>query len=125
MAADRGWLARDARSEAISHLDKFVALPDGSIEIVRDMAGSHDDFLRLLPAATEGRRYTVDGTSARIAIDASRYVTIMLREESVRRIGPTMALALTPVHYGFHGMTQDEIDSFLLRFDRYYQRGGG
>jgi len=89
------------------------------------MAGSHDDFLRLLPAATEGRRYTINGRSARIAIDANCYVTIELGEQSVRRIGPTMALALTPVRYGFHGMSQDEIDNFLFRFDRYYQRGGG
>lgn len=89
------------------------------------MAGSHDDFLRLLPAATEGRHYTVNGKSARIAIDAGQYVTIELGEQRVRRIGPTMVLALTPVHYGFHGMTQNEIDNFLLRFDRYFQRGGG
>ena len=106
-------------------LDKFTRLTDGSIELVRDMAGTHTDFLRLLPLATEGRVYSVNGTEAEITPDQAKRITISLGAQSLRRIGPTVALPITPVHYCFHGMTRPEVETFLTGFDRYYHRGGG
>lgn len=106
-------------------MDTFTVIADDNIELVRDMAGTHADFLRLLPVATEGRSFTSAGTEIRIALAPGKAVSIHLGKEDFRRIGPTVALPTTTVRYGFHGMPADEIEKFLASFDRYYQRGGG
>jgi hypothetical protein len=106
-------------------LDKFVALDDASVELVRDTAGNHQDFLRLLPAACQGHPHETLETGAHIDLGAGKGVRIELGPVRVRRIGPTVALPTTPVRYVFRGMNPTEIEKFLSAFDRYFQRGGG
>ena len=127
MATHCWWLSFPALQATLEErkLDKFTALKDGSIELVRDMAGTHGDFLRLLPIATEGRTYALNSTEVEITPSQGKRITISLGAQGVRRIGPTVALPITTVRYGFHDMTRQEIDNFLTGFDRYYHRGGG
>lgn len=106
-------------------MDRFNSRDDGAIELNRDMAGSHDDFLRLLPRAAQDRPYTVSGTQVEILPADGMRIAISLGPQGMRRIGPTVALPLTPVRYVFQGMNAQQIETFLTGFDRYYQRGGG
>lgn len=106
-------------------MDKFIILDDGSIELVREMAGNHQDFLRLLLAACEDHPYKTLEAGADIDFGTGKNVRIDLGPVSVRRIGPTVALPTTPVRYVFRGMSPADIEIFLTAFDRYFQRGGG
>ena len=106
-------------------MDKFTQTADDATELVRDMAGTHADFLRLLPRAVQDRPYKVTGDAIEIVSGNAAHIEISLGLQGVRRIGPTVALPITSVRYRFTGMSRQEIAAFLADFDRYYQRGGG
>lgn len=91
------------------------------------MSISHDDFLRVLPAAVwkaaRTREFSIAGRKVTIG-SGRRKVEIALSQESERRIG-SLRLPSTKVSFAFHGFSKGEIEQFLSRFDRVYQRGGG
>ena len=49
---------------------------------------------------------------------------ISLSPEGRRRIA-ALSLPTTQVHFTFTGYSSEDIDRFMARFDRAFQRGGG
>ena len=90
-----------------------------------EMGLDHEEFFRLLPSAVEGRRFTVEGTRVIVEEAPDRRVIIRLEPESLRRLGPTLVLPVTPVEIAFEGFRAADACAFLERFHRHYQRGGG
>lgn len=88
-----------------------------------EMGLTHAEFFRTLPAALDGRPYRIEDAIVSID-DQGRTVTIRLAPESVRRIA-LLQVPVTRVEFVFDGHQPEQIESFMSRFARYYQRGGG
>jgi hypothetical protein len=84
-----------------------------------DATITRDEFLRLLPDAT-------DGDAFRQVDDAfiGRRWRIVLSSIEPLRIG-SLLLDRYHVEIAFSGMSAQEIDRFMQRFSAHYQRGGG
>ncbi len=93
------------------------------VRFSRDMGITHSEFFRTLPAALAALPYTVQGHDVVINDDTRRLV-ITLSPESRRRLG-ALSLPTTQVHFTFSGYSPQDIDQFMSRFDRAFQRGGG
>ena len=99
-------------------------MPDPAVvRFFRDMGITHSEFFRTLPAALVTLPYTVQGHEVMISDDTRRLV-ISLSPESRRRLG-ALSLPTTQVHFTFSGYSSQDIDRFMARFDRAFQRGGG
>ena len=92
--------------------------------VVKDMALTPADFVRLLPRALDGWEYEVGPGGATIG-SAERGVTITLTEMPRRVITSLLSIELSKVEIAFHGLDPTEQADFLWRFDRTFQRGGG
>ena len=89
----------------------------------REMGLTHAEFFRTLPAAMGGQTYVV--SESRVSVeDDDRRLTILLDSEGERRIA-LLRLPVTRVSFEFSGYTQQDIDVFMKRFERHFQRGGG
>ena len=89
----------------------------------REMGLTHAEFFRTLPAAMGGQDYVVAGS--RVSVEnGDRRLTISLDPEGERRIA-LLRLPVTRVTFEFSGYTQQDIDAFMQRFERRFQRGGG
>ena len=93
------------------------------VRFSRDMGITHSEFFRTLPAALGRAPYTVQGHDIIITQGTQRLV-ITLSPEGRRRIA-ALSLPTTQVHFAFSGYSQKEIEEFMARFDRAFQRGGG
>ena len=93
------------------------------VRFSRDMGITHREFFRTLPAALGPTPYTVQGRDIIITEDARRLV-ISLSPEGRRRIA-ALSLPTTQVHFTFSGYSPQDIEQFMARFDRAFQRGGG
>ena len=91
------------------------------ISFSREMSISHADFLRTLSAAEELGPFQIDGDL--IQINGSR-ITIRLLPEGERHIA-SLRLPQTTVEFRFEGCDAAEVERFMERFQRYFQRGGG
>ena len=99
-------------------------MPDPAVvRFSRDMGLTHNDFFRTLPTALPNLPYTVHGHDVIVA-DDTRRLTISLAPEGRRRIA-ALSLPTTQVHFTFSGYSPEDIDRFMARFDRAFQRGGG
>jgi hypothetical protein len=87
------------------------------------MGITHSEFFRTLPAALASSPYSVQGHDVVISDDGRRLL-ISLSPESRRRLG-ALSLPTTRVQFTFSGYTSQDIDRFMARFDRAFQRGGG
>ena len=93
------------------------------VRFSRDMGITHSEFFRTLPAALATLPYTVQGHDVVISDDTRRLV-ITLSPEGRRRIA-ALSLPTTQVHFTFSGYSSQDIERFMSRFDRAFQRGGG
>ena len=93
------------------------------VRFSRDMGITHSEFFRTLPAALASTPYTVQGHDVIIS-DSTRHLVISLSPEGRRRIA-ALSLPTTQVHFTFSGYSPQDIDRFMVRFDRAFQRGGG
>ena len=93
------------------------------VRFSRDMGITHSEFFRTLPAALAALPYTVQGHDVIINNNTQRLV-ITLSPESRRRLG-ALSLPTTQAHFTFSGHSPQDIDRFMARFDRAFQRGGG
>ena len=93
------------------------------VHFSRDMGITHREFFRTLPAALPALPHTVHGHDVIIAEDTRRLV-ISLSPEGRRRIA-ALSLPTTQVHFTFSGYSSQDIERFMARFDRAFQRGGG
>ena len=87
------------------------------------MGITHSEFFRTLSSALPALRYTVQGSDVIIS-DGARRLVIQLSPEGRRRIA-ALSLPTTQVHFTFSGYSSQDIDRFMARFDRVFQRGGG
>jgi hypothetical protein len=91
--------------------------------LVKDMAGTWEDILRLLPVALRGWPYRVDGTTVEVG-SPDRGATISVGPLPPRQFG-LVQIPRSRVALAFHGLDPGEQEAFLRQFDRAFQRGGG
>lgn len=91
--------------------------------IKHEMAITHKEFFRLLPAAVRNLNYEVRDNIIAIN-DGSRCTKIELEHESRRTIA-SLSLPVTRLSISFKGCSDIEIKSFLRHFDLVYRKGGG
>ena len=103
-------------------MESFCA-PDDRITLRREMGLSHGEFFRSLPAAMGDRRFSVSAPTVTMA-EGARRLEITLAPERERRIG-LLRLPVTCVTFDFTGYSEAEVEAFMRRFERHYQRGGG
>jgi hypothetical protein len=101
----------------------MTAPADPADPLVKDMAATWDDFLRLLPIALRGWSYEIDGTTVEVG-SPDRGVTITVDPLPPRQFG-LVQIPRSRVVLAFHGLAADEQDSWLRQFDRAFHRGGG
>lgn len=89
----------------------------------REMSITHDDFLRTLPGAMGDIPHTVSGSRITSEEDGKR-LEINLSPEGERDAG-SLELPVTFVDMDFSGFSEQQVNEFFVRFDHYYQRGGG
>ena len=94
-----------------------------SIKVSRTMQLTRDEFLRELPQTIDQQAYRVNGNKITIQ-DDSRQVEITLSDEGTRDVG-SLELPMERVAFEFTGYSQEEVDTFLERFDQRTQRIGG
>ncbi len=91
--------------------------------LVKDMAATWADILRLLPVALRGWPYEVEGTAVAVG-SAERGASIAVEPLPPRGFGP-VEIPRSRVAFEFHGLEPDERAALLKQFDRAFQRGGG
>ena len=91
--------------------------------LCRDMGLTLNDFIRSLPSAVAPLTYRVEGRVFSIT-HPNGSITIALGETGERRIA-SLSLPVTPVEFEFVGLDEAARSQFMLRFDQYFQRGGG
>lgn len=92
-------------------------------ELELDMGLTHAEFFRTLPPAMAGLDYRIE--SARVeALQGDKRLLIHLEPESERRIA-LLRIPTTRVRFRFENHDPNEIDAFMNRFHKHFQRGGG
>lgn len=84
---------------------------------------SHGDFRRVFPHVVEGEalQWLPDG----VRVGAGpRCLRIRLGPQSERRIG-LLRVPSMEVRFDFDGFRREEVERFMRRFHRHFQRGGG
>jgi|TARA_B100000315_G_C14109252_1_gene377344 hypothetical protein len=95
--------------------------------LLREMSATVHDFLRLVPAAARAAMGDVPVATTKSGAtigDGAKQVEITLTEIPEKRIG-SFRLSRIEAHFTFHGYSEVERMTFLERFDRVTQRGGG
>lgn len=88
-----------------------------------DMSLTREEFLRLLPAAVGLETVTLENDCVVHANGATRWRIRLTRLPDVR-LG-SVVLPLHRVELAFDGLSHQDIQAFMARFERYFQRGGG
>lgn len=88
-----------------------------------EMTLSREEFLRLLPGAVDLAGATEDGGSFR-GRDGSRRWTIQLIPLTDLRLGGVI-LPRHRIDIQLEGYSKGEVEAFMARFHRGFQRGGG
>lgn len=91
--------------------------------VVKDMAVTHADCHRILPALIPGRAPDWHGAVACWQW-ADRWVRVSLGEEGERRIA-SLRLPRTRVRLEASGLDEQQWQRLVADFDRRFQRGGG
>lgn len=91
--------------------------------IVKDMALTQADLLRLLPGAAGALPWVAEDGRVRIGT-AEAGVDLLVEPLPPRGFGP-VAIPRLKVGFAFRGWDEAEQRAFLARFDRAFQRGGG
>jgi len=91
--------------------------------IRHEMAITHKEFFRLLPAAVRKLSYQITDNMVSIR-DGAGTITIELEDESRRTIS-SLSLPLTRLSIRFNGFSDADSRIFLKHFTLVYQKGGG
>ena len=94
-----------------------------SASFSRELGLTHAEFLRFLPPAIAHRPFSVTGRRVQIE-DGERHVLIELGPQQYRRIA-SLKLPYVEARFTFVGFEPAERKTFMARFERYFQRGGG
>mgnify|MGYP000433108175 CR=1 FL=1 len=97
-----------------------------SVELVRDMAVTHDEFYRLIrKTIVDSDKIKIDSNKAMINIPfANGHVDIRLDKQQTRKIA-SLSISHTLIHFDFVGLSKKEIESYMQKFDMTFQKGGG
>ena len=90
--------------------------------VSREMQLGRAEFLRELPKAMGGLSYEVLGDRVTVG-DNGRRLEITMIDEGTRDMG-SLHLPMERIDFDFSGYTQEEVDSFMARFDRHTLRLG-
>jgi hypothetical protein len=88
-----------------------------------EMAITHKEFFRLLPAATRNLSYRVVENIVDIR-DGAGLITIELENEARKKIA-SLSLPVTRLSIKFNGISDMDINIFLQHFLLVFQKGGG
>jgi hypothetical protein len=91
--------------------------------ITREMGLTHKDFFRTIPKVFNDRAFQITDVTVTVC-EAERCLRICLGPQRERRIA-MLRLPVTDVSLHFIGYTETEVNGFMNRFARYFQRGGG
>lgn len=94
-----------------------------ALRFTREMGLTRDDFFRSLPMAIAPLEYAKDELVVTIP-HPNGEVVIKLHDSTERRIA-ALVLPVIPVEFIFTGLSDQERNEFMDRFDRYFHRGGG
>ena len=94
-----------------------------TIHLNLDMSLSREEFLRLLPAAV-GLSPVEEVAGVFRGSDGSRGWTLRLMPLADRRVG-SVVLPRHRVELRFDGYSEADVEAFMVRFHRGFQRGGG
>lgn len=89
----------------------------------QELGFTFNEFLRKLPAAVGNATFSVEGREVRISYERGS-ITILFQETIGRRLG-SLVLPATPVTFQFSGLDSTQRKTFMTRFGRVYQKGGG
>ena len=93
------------------------------IRFTRELGLTHAEFHRSLPPAIAHRPCRFDGERV-IVEDGAKTVTMTLGPQQQRRIA-SLRVPFVVVGFEFVGFNGAELEDFMKRFERYFQRGGG
>lgn len=94
-----------------------------AFQFSREMGVTHAEFFKSLPAAIEYRDYSVAGSLVTIAFEG-RQVEITLGVQQVRRIA-LLEIPYVAVDFCFKDFSEEQMNTFMDRFNLYFRRGGG
>ena len=97
-------------------------------DVVKDMALTPEVFLRDVPRALEGLDYRANGgaNGATVEVgDAAQGIVITVEPQEPRRLSGLWSMPRSKVTIAFHGYDAAEANTFIARFDKAFQRGGG
>lgn len=98
---------------------------DHAVRVERLAMGiSHDDFFRVFPTVVGAASWRRDGLSILVEWPLGARLVASVSAQKLRRIA-SLSLPYVDVGFDFHGMGAAERSSFLLRFDKAFQKGGG
>ena len=104
----------------------------------KDLGITHADFKRIYPRVCNGMG-EISELSEKVLLSVDFKPSIALQfideqaqigvfvkvsEERLRRVG-SLKFPYIELLFGFSGLTQQEVDTFMERFDRAFQKGGG
>jgi hypothetical protein len=89
-----------------------------------EMTISRADFLRLLPAAVGHTPFVAEGDVLRGGTDGGGRWQITLTSLEDLALGP-VRLPRQRVDFAFNGCSAQQVEAFMRRFERHYQRAGG
>lgn len=96
---------------------------NAAITFSRQMGITHAEFYRLLPVALGECKYARMDNGVTID-DEQGQLMIQLGPQAERVIG-SMRVPVTCMTFSFSGYTPSQVEAFMGRFERSFQRGGG
>jgi len=95
------------------------------VTISQDGLGiSHGDFFRIIPRLYPEANLKLNPTGAVIEWTNNKTVKISLGREGIRNLG-LLKFPITDVCFSFHNCPQQFLHTFMMVFNRGFQKGGG
>ncbi len=96
------------------------------VELKRDMAVTHSDFYRLITKTIpDSEELVFDKANSTVSLPFSKgEIRIVLEDQKIRKIA-SMTIEHTPMNFKFMNLSQDEIQTYIQKFDISFQKGGG
>lgn len=89
----------------------------------QEMSISHQDFYRLLPFGLKGIDYNIDVDEITANYAGGNFKIIPGNEH--KRTIASLELPVMYIVFKFNNVSPEHISTFLSKFNRAYQRGGG
>jgi len=96
------------------------------LELKRDMAVTHSEFYRLITKTISNSELIIfDKINSSVSFPFSNgEINIALEKQKIRKIA-SMKIDHTPMNFKFKNLSDDEMKSYIQKFDISFQKGGG